>query len=439
MLAAQSIGEPGTQLTLRTFHDTSVGSKRVQATRFHLLSPCAGVLRTLNLACVLDFAGDVVVMGDVGVLTVCQGDVVAFRYKLQRGTRLLACDGELVDSGALLCLNCSANASCVALVSGVVSFDGFVRNVSAHSSFDSKTGLVCYNAKPNKLLKAKVCVSACTSVFKYELRASDQLAVLPGCSISVGDQFVYTVTALPERRRPEACASLSKLASLFENNPDSSALALISPVRGRIKLGQVGKRTSAFVIEPLARTQAPIMYATSSGPLALADNQLVDRGAVLIPGEVELVEFVSRHGLNDLVCYFTGKVQEVYENQGVNLNSKHIEVVMAQMTKFVEIASAGDSKFKLRQHTFWHRVTDVNVKLKSAGLRLVKAQRMLLGVSQLCSKQKSLLSAIAYQGVVKLLTKAAISCASYKTRSIKEHIMLGALAPVGTGFYKHML
>ncbi|XXM93709.1 DNA-directed RNA polymerase subunit beta' [Candidatus Hodgkinia cicadicola] len=439
VLAAQSIGEPGTQLTLRTFHDTGVESKRVQATRFHLLSPCVGVLRTLNLACVLDSAGDVVVMGNDGVLTICQGDVVAFRYKLQRGTRLLVCDGEFVDFGALLCLNYSANASCVALVSGIVSFDGFVKNVSAHSSLDSKTGLICYSAKANKLLKAKVCVRACTSAFKYELGASDQLAVLPGCSISIGDQFAYTVTASLEHRRPEAPASLSKLASLFENNPDRSALALISPVRGKIRLGEAGNGFNVFAIEPLARSQAPIIYTTSSDALALTDNQLVERGAVLIPGEVELVDFVSRHGLNDLVCYFTDKVQEIYENQGVNLNSKHIEVVIAQMTKFVEITSAGDSKFKLRQHTFWHRVTNVNIKLKSSSLRLVKAQRMLLGISRLCSNQKSLMSAIAYQDVVKLLTKAALSCASYKMSSIKEHIMLGALTPVGTGFYKHML
>ncbi|WGS83603.1 MAG: DNA-directed RNA polymerase subunit beta' [Candidatus Hodgkinia cicadicola] len=439
VLAAQSIGEPGTQLTLRTFHDTGIEDKSVRSTRFHLLSPCAGVLRTLDLACVLDSTGDVVVMGNSGILTICQGDVVAFRYKLERGTRLLACDGEFVDSGALLCLNYSTNASCAALVSGVVSFDGFVENVSSRSSSDSKTGLVCYSAKPNKLLKARVCVSTCASVFKHELSASEQLAVLPGRNVSIGDQFVYTVKASPEHRSPKPHASLSKLANLFENNPDKSALALISPVRGKIRLGEAGNGVSAFAIEPLVRSQAPIMYTTSSGSLALTDNQLVNRGAVLIPGEVELVEFVSRHGMNDLVCYFTDKVQEIYENQGVNLNSKHVEVVIAQMTKFVEITSAGDSKFKLNQHTFWHRVTNANIKLKSAGLRLVKAQRMLLGISNICSKQKSLLSAIAYQDVVKLLAKAAISHASYKMSSIKERIMLGALTPVGTGFYKHML
>ncbi len=233
--------------------------------------------------------------------------------------------------------------------------------------------------------------------------------------------------------------SFVKLANLFESRAQARNRALISPFNSRIRLGQVHANGRAYVLEPLDRRQSAFGFVVKGKPLKFSDGELIRKGRTLIPGELDLCNFVNRNGLNALARQFVARVQDVYDSQGVSVSSKHIELMLSQMIRYAEVSARAGSGFGLGQRTLWALVVKVNNKLSATSFKFVKARRLLLGVSRICATQRSLLSAMAYQGSTSLLVKAAIARTLFKLSSIKERVMLGALAPVGTGVYRNML
>ncbi len=187
IIAAQSIGEPGTQLTLRAFHDTGVAKKRERVTRAHILSPCDGVLRLKNLVCVLAAAGDAVVMGRVCSLEIERNGVTRYKRKLRRGDRLLTRDGALVSAGSLLCLGRGVYSTRVVLVSGGLSLSGFVEGLSSTANTDVYMGLVGRTARANSAVSAEVRINTSVSTFVYRPISGERLIAVSAANINIGD------------------------------------------------------------------------------------------------------------------------------------------------------------------------------------------------------------------------------------------------------------
>ncbi|XXM90089.1 DNA-directed RNA polymerase subunit beta' [Candidatus Hodgkinia cicadicola] len=435
IIAAQSIGEPGTQLTLRAFHDTSVVKKKSQVTRAHILSPCGGILRLRNLVCVFGATGDIIVMGKACLLEVEDAGIVCYRHKLRRGDRLLVQDGSVVSAGSLLCLSCGVYTTRMLLVSGFLSLCGFAEGVSSRALVDQYMGLLTRIAWFNYILNATVRISASSSKFVYSPLHKEKLIVVPGASVNVGDRLTWTLTQMHARVHTPPQLSFVKLSNLFESRAHVRSRALIVPFNSRVKLGQASAKSEVYVLEPIAQRRLPLVFTIKGRSLGLVNNKTLSRGKTLISGELDLHNFVKHSSLSHFARYFTAKVQEIYDSQGVNINNKHIELILSQMMKHALIVSRGDSEFERGRRVNWALVAKSNRELALIGARPAKAKRLLFGVSEVCASQRSLLSAMAYQGSVSLLVKASISSAQFKLPSIKERVMLGALAPIGTGMY----
>ncbi len=439
IIAAQSIGEPGTQLTLRAFHDTSVAKKRERVTRAHVLSPCDGVLRLRNLVCVISAAGDAVVMGKACTLEIRYNDVTRFKHKLCRGDRLLARDGAVVGIGSLLCLGRGVYSTRMVLISGSLKLDGFVEGISSNSGIDVYMGLLLRVARANNLVNAEIKVNTRLSTFVYRPISGEQLIAVSATCINIGDMLTWALLRTPSGAQAHQQLSFAKLSNLFENRVRTRSRTLISPFNSRVRIGQTRNNSRVYVLAPLNRRRRAFVFVVKGRPLNVSNGEFVQKGKTLIPGELDLHKFVSRNGLNVLTRQFVMRVQEIYDSQGVSISGKHIEIILAQMVRHAEITARGSSNFSLGQRALCTSVVKVNNELSAAGLKLVKARRLLLGVSRICTSQRSLLSAMAYQGSTSLLVRASIARTLFKLPSIKERVMLGALTPVGTGIYRNMV
>ncbi len=439
IIAAQSIGEPGTQLTLRAFHDTSVAKKRARVTRAHVLSPCDGVLRLRNLVCVLSAAGDAVVMGKACTLEVERNGVTRYKRKLCRGDRLLTRDGAIVSVGSLLCLGCGVYSTRMVLISGFLKLDGFVEGISSDSGIDAYMGLLLRVARANDLVNAEIKVNTRLSTFVYRPISGEQLIAASATYINIGDMLTWELMRMRSGAQTHQQLSFARLSNLFENRARARSRTLVSPFSSRIRIGQTRNNSKVYVLEPLNRQRRAFAFVVKGKPLNVSNGEFVQRGKTLIPGELDLCNFVSRNGLNALTRQFVTRVQDIYDSQGVSISSKHIEIILAQMTRYSEITARGDSNFSLGQRALCTSVVKVNNQLIANGLKTVKARRLLLGISRICASQRSLLSAMAYQGSTSLLVRASIARTLFKLPSIKERVMLGALAPVGTGIYRNMV
>ncbi|XXN13735.1 MAG: DNA-directed RNA polymerase subunit beta' [Candidatus Hodgkinia cicadicola] len=440
IIAAQSIGEPGTQLTLRAFHDTGVAKKRERATRVHVLSPRDGKLRLHNIACVFNTTGDAIVIGKACTLTVeCDG-VTCFRHKLGLGERLVMRTGARVRAGSLLCLGRGAYATKITLISGFLSLSKFIEGINSRVELDRYMGTLTRIAYANALFGAKILISAAPAAFAYKPKNGEQLIAIPGAHVNIGDSLTWLLLNVRIHERFKQQLSFVKLANLFENRVHTRARALVSPFSGRIRIGEVNSNDSTYtyVLDPLTTARKPLAFVVKGKPLNISANTLVRKGKMLIPGEVDLQKLAAQSGLSALVRCFVASVQKVYDSQGVSINSKHIEVVLSQMIKSARVISGGNSEFRRGQHVDWATVIEINRKFTDLGFELVRARRLILGVSRVCATQCSLLSAMAYQGSVGLLVKAAISSTRFRLLSIKERVMLGALAPIGTGAYRNV-
>ncbi|AUG34228.1 DNA-directed RNA polymerase subunit beta' [Candidatus Hodgkinia cicadicola] len=438
IIAAQSIGEPGTQLTLRAFHDTSVAKSRERVTRAHILSPCGGVLRLRNLVCVLSAAGDAVVMGKACTLEIERNGVTRYKHRLCRGDRLLTRDGAIVNVGSLLCLGRGVYSTRMVLISGFLKLDGFVEGISSNSGVDAYMGLLLRVARANDLVNAEIKVNTRLSTFVYCPISGEQLIAVSATYINIGDMLTWALMRTRSGAQTHQQLSFAKLSNLFENRVRARSRTLISPFSSRIRIGQTRNNTKVYVLEPLNRQRQAFAFVVKGKPLNVSDGEFVQKGKTLIPGELDLHKFVSRNGLNALTRQFVTRVQDIYDSQGVSISSKHIEIILAQMTRYAEITARGDSNFSLGQRALCASVAKVNSELIANNLKIVKARRLLLGISRICASQRSLLSAMAYQGSTGLLVKASIARTLFKLPSIKERVMLGALTPVGTGIYRHM-
>ncbi|XXN19698.1 MAG: hypothetical protein AAJB65_00570 [Candidatus Hodgkinia cicadicola] len=436
IIAAQSIGEPGTQLTLRAFHDTGVVKKKEQVTRAHIVSPCDGVLWLRNLVCTLGNTGDIIVMGKACTLEIEHGGIVRYRHKLRRGDRLLVMNGATVCVDSLLCLGRGEYVTRMLLINGVLSLHKFIEGTSSHTSVDQYMGLLMRTAYINSVFDAEVWISSGASKFVYKPLDKEQLIAISGASVNIGDKLTWVLTSfLKQASARRRQLSFVKLASLFESRVDTRNRTLIAPFNCRLKLGQIVNGSRFYALQPLVRNRRPLFFRVTGEPLKIMNNELVRKGRVLIPGELDLYKFVNQNDLGYLVRYFVARIQEIYENQGVNISSKHIEVILSQMTRYARVVLPGDSKFKRRQRVPWTLIININRELSVKRLEIIQAKRLMLGITNLCSTQQSLLSAMAYQGSTSLLIKAAISRTRFKLSSIRERVMLGGLASVGTGIY----
>ncbi len=262
-----------------------------------------------------------------------------------------------------------------------------------------------------------------------------KLVVGPGAKVGAFDQILSDSAERTAAVVVPPAEGLAKLSKLFDVRAGGSDAGLQASEPAHVRRGDAAFGIQSFVIDPDERSRLPVICAVRDRVIEVGDNKHVERGETIISGEVDMLGYAKSHGFNSFVNLFVSKIQEIYDHQGISLNSKHIEVVLRQMANTVIVVDAGGAAFKRGDEIEWQAVARANSKLRRESGKVVVFERRIRGVTEVCSNQTSILANVSFQGAVKALAKAVAKAGTHSLAGIKDHVILGKLPPVGTGCY----
>jgi DNA-directed RNA polymerase subunit beta' len=437
IIAAQSIGEPGTQLTMRTFHIGGTASTVAKIPEIVVKN--AGFIKYVDLRTVRNDEGHTVVLNKNGSVEIvdAEGNEID-TYNLQIGTVLHAEDGAAVKAGQRVAVWDPHSVPILAEKHGVVSFQDFVDDVSVRSDQDAETGattLLVLETKED--LHPQIIVTDPTTreiLGFYHIPAGAIVMVKEGVKVSPG--MMIAKTPRKEAKTRDITGGLPRVAELFEARQPKDA-AEISRIEGVVDFGehQRGKRCLVVRDEITGHNEEHLIPMGKQVVVFKGDR--VKKGQQLTEGPVVPQEILDVCGPQELQRYLVNEVQQVYRLQGVEINDKHIEIIVRQMLRKVRITNPGDTDFLWGEQVTRQRFLEINEEIVAEGKRPAEAQPALLGITKASLETDSFISAASFQDTTRVLTDAATMGRVDELRGFKENVILGHLIPGGTGFPLH--
>jgi len=438
IIAAQSIGEPGTQLTMRTFHIGGTASRVVEQTT--LQTKKGGTAKYFDIRTVINKDGDIVVMNRNGSIVIQdeQGREKE-RYKVVYGAKLKVKDGQRVPEGHTLVEWDPYTMSILTEVSGKIAFGDIIEGVTVQEKTDEVTGLVqrvIMEHREEKLqprISIKDIKDQKKTIGRYLLPAGAHIAVSEGEAVSAGD----IIAKIPREttKTKDITGGLPRVAELFEaRRPHEKAI--IAEINGVIKLGGFvqGKRVVTIIGDDGEKRD----YLIPRGKhVSVHDGDRVKAGEPLMDGVVDPHDILNVLGVEELQKYLVNEVQEVYRLQGVQINDKHIEIIVRQMMKHLIIEDAGDTDFLVGEQIPKNVFMRKNEEVISEGGRPAKGRPTLLGITKSSLSTESFISAASFQETTRVLTEVAVSSKVDYLKGLKENVIMGRLIPAGTGVRKY--
>ena len=442
VIAAQSIGEPGTQLTMRTFHIGGAASRLAEQNTWE--PRFSGILKFENLKEVCNKAGQFVVSGRRGsaVIVDTQGREKD-RHPLPIGATLLRKEGDHIAQGDRVAEWDPFSIPILTDISGFVRFKDIVENETVKEQVDEATGLArqviqeSHNAerRPHILIRNEagtVLKNKNDALAKFSLPIKAELNVVDGQEIHAGEILAKIPRELAKNK--DITGGLPRVAELFEARVPKDH-AIISEIDGVVVFGKDIKKKQRIIIEPEDGRGESKEYLIPLGRhITVHEGECVLAGEPLIDGSPNPHDILAVKGSKALQKYLVDEVQEVYRLQGVNINDKHIEVIVRQMLKQVSIQSPGESPLLIGQVISKVKFNQINRELRKQGKETAKARPILLGITKASLSTDSFISAASFQETTKILTDAALGGKYDTFRGLKENIILGRLIPAGTGF-----
>ncbi|AJY52648.1 DNA-directed RNA polymerase subunit beta' [Halomonas sp. KO116] len=449
VIAAQSIGEPGTQLTMRTFHIGGAASRSSAVDSVQVKH--GGKVRLHNIKHVERGDGKLVVVSRSSALAVADDHGREREYyKLPYGAELSVRDGDVVDAGSIVAKWDPHTHPIVAEVEGRAQFIDLDEGVTMHRSVDEMTGLSSIEViesaarpmagrdkRPMVMLQDNageyVSVSGSNTPVQYLLPGNSIISVDDGVTIGVGE--VVARIPVEASANKDITGGLPRVADLFEARKpkESSILAEIS---GVVSFGKETKGKRRLMITPESGDPFEALIPKWR-QIAVFEGEAVEKGEVISDGPSNPHDILRLLGVEELAKYITAEVQDVYRLQGVGINDKHIEVIVRQMLRKVEIADSGDSDFITGDQAELVRVLEQNIRLEKEKKFPAKYQRMLLGITKASLATESFISAASFQETTRVLTEAAVTGKRDYLRGLKENVVVGRLIPAGTGLTHH--
>ena len=444
VIAGQSIGEPGTQLTLRTFHIGGVASGGAES---HFIEvPVAGTIKLSGVNTIKNSAGRVVVLSRNGELSVvdAKGEKL-FTSNLPYASMLIVNDGDTVEKGAKVAEWDPYSNTIIAEKGGIVQFQDLIENVSYQEEVDSMTGIVSrkvinWKANTKKALnpaitlvdeKGEIISLGGKKIAEYLLPTYSVLNVSNGATVAAGD--VLARIPVQTKRTGDITGGLPRVNELLEVRRPSNP-ALLAEIDGTIEL-EDAKSKIIIRIVPDDGT-APVEYAVPKGTnLLVRSGDVVKRAEKLIDGDPVPQDILRILGQKALATFMVEQIQQVYRLQGVVINDKHIEILIREMTRRVEITNPGDTGFLMGQVVDRVDFEEENARAVRDGGRPAEASQVLVGLTRASLTSRSFISNASFQQTTKVLVDAAISGATDKLVGINENLIVGRLIPVGTGAY----
>ncbi|WP_019025548.1 MULTISPECIES: DNA-directed RNA polymerase subunit beta' [unclassified Thioalkalivibrio] len=448
VIAAQSIGEPGTQLTMRTFHIGGAASRAVTVSAIQVKN--AGSVRLHNLKTVTNKADNLVAVSRSGELGVIddQGRERE-RYKIPYGATITVKDGDAVEAGQEVATWDPHTHPIVTEVGGYIRLADFVENVTVTKETDEFTGLsqnVVLDPKSRssagkdlrptvKLVDDdgnEVYIPGTDMPAQYMLPANAIFNLEDNARVEVGD----VIARLPQEssKTRDITGGLPRVADLFEARRPKEP-AVLAEISGTVSFGKETKGKQRLVITP-DKGDPVEMLIPKLRTVNVFEGERVERGEVVVDGELDPHDIVRLRGVTTLAEYQVQEIQDVYRLQGVKINDKHIEVIVRQMMRKVNIVNPGDTKFLAGDQVDRVRVLEENEKLGD-DQQPATYERVLLGITKASLVTESFISAASFQETTRVLTEASTRGARDDLRGLKENVIVGRLIPAGTGLAYH--
>jgi DNA-directed RNA polymerase subunit beta' len=444
VIAAQSIGEPGTQLTMRTFHIGGIATARTEQSSLEARN--GGNIKLSNVELVrkkdhwvvMNRQGELSVLDDLGR--------ERERYGLQYGARLLCQEGDKVKAGQLLSEWDPFSLPIVTEVSGVIVYDDIIDSVTMQEQLDEQTGLsrkVIIESKdpesrPRLSLKDEngTPIMLRDSEARYFLPVGANIYVADGDRVEAGD--VLAKISRETTKTKDITGGLPRVAELFEAHKPKDH-AVISEIDGTVMFGKDTKGKRKVIIKP--DVGDPREYLIAKGKhLSVREGDRVRAGEPLMDGPANPHDILRVLGERALAKYLVDEIQEVYRLQGVRINDKHIEAIVRQMLRRVTVTDVGDTNFLIDEQVEKHIFEEENERVIAAGGQPAKGEPLLLGITKASLSTESFISASSFQETTKVLTEASINGRVDYLRGLKENVIMGRLIPAGTGLgaYKRL-
>ncbi len=453
VIAAQSIGEPGTQLTMRTFHIGGTASRRAEQST--LENRNAGVIKFHGLNTVKKKDGSLVVMNRNGELVIAdETGRERERYSVIYGAKLMVKEGQRVEANQLLAEWDPYAMPMLTEVAGIVKFGDVLEGVTMNEQLDEVTGLSRKviiesrdpDARPRISIKndkgETLQLPESEQMARYYLPVGSNIQVAEGDFIEAGE----VIAKIPREttKTKDITGGLPRVAELFEARKPKEH-AIIADIDGVVSFGKDTKGKRKVVVTPevdgKVRADMAKEYLISKGRhISVHSGDRVKAGEAMMDGAANPHDILRVLGLKELARYLVDEVQEVYRLQGVKINDKHIEVIVRQMLRRVRITDVGDTAFLVDEQVEKTQFEDENERVLADGGKPAMGEPLLLGITKASLSTESFISASSFQETTKVLTEAAISGKVDYLRGLKENVIMGRLIPAGTGIpaYKHL-
>jgi len=443
VIAAQSIGEPGTQLTMRTFHIG--GAAQRGAAQSSVEAVFDGKVGIVNRSVVTDSSGRPVVMGRNCELTLSDdsGRIKA-RHKVPYGARLLADEGAMVTKGQKLSEWDPYTIPLITEREGVAHFVDMIDGVTYRDVVDEATGISnktvidwksqpkAADLRPRITLrdgKGEVINLANGVEARYFLSVDAILSIENGAKVHAGDVLARIPREFSKTR--DITGGLPRVAELFEARKPKD-YAVISDIAGRVEFGKDYKSKRRIIVRP--EEGEPIEYLMPKGKqISVQEGDYVQRGDLLMDGSPVPHDILRVLGVEALASYLVNEIQDVYRLQGVKINDKHIEVICRQMLQKIEVEDPGETTFLTGEIIDRLEYEAVNAKTIAEGFKPATAHPVLQGITKASLQTSSFISAASFQETTRVLTEAAVSGRIDRLIGLKENVIVGRLIPAGTG------
>jgi DNA-directed RNA polymerase subunit beta' len=456
VVAAQSIGEPGTQLTMRTFHIGGAASRASAADSVQVKT--GGKVRLINIKVVERENGELVAVSRSGGLALAdENGRERERYKLPYGAVIRVKEGSIVAAGDVVASWDPHTHPIITEVAGQVAFSGMEEGLSIRTQTDEMTGLstiavIDPNERPSAGKDIKPMVTLLDDKGKeltfanstvpahYMLPPNAILSIRDNNHVGAGD----IIARIPQEgsKTRDITGGLPRVADLFEARKPKDP-AILAEISGTVTFGKETKGKRRLVITPPNGKLLPDgsdhyeLLIPKWHQLGVFEGENVTKGEIIADGPENSHDILRLQGVDSLAEYIVNEIQEVYRLQGVKINDKHIEVICRQMLRKVEVTAMGDSSFVKGEQVEFTRILEENEKLVLEGKVPAKYERLLLGITKASLATESFISAASFQETTRVLTEASVTGKADRLRGLKENVVVGRLIPAGTGLTYH--
>jgi DNA-directed RNA polymerase subunit beta' len=443
VIAAQSIGEPGTQLTMRTFH---IGGAAQISEQSVIESNFDGTIKIKNKNVVKNSDGQTVAMARNMVIGVLDPDGTERAvHRIQYGARLLVEEDDKIKRGQRIAEWDPYTRPILTELEGTIGFEDLVEGQSMSEALDESTGIakrvvtdwrtsrgvdlhpaIVIKDKNNKIMKLQRGGEA-----RYQLAVDAIISVDPGTHVQAGDVIARIPTESAKTR--DITGGLPRVAELFEARRPKEA-AIIAETSGTIRFGRDYKNKRRVVIEPADQGEEPKEYLIPKGKhIHLQDGDMIEKGDAIVEGNPAPHDILAIKGVEELAAYLVNEIQDVYRLQGVSINDKHIEVIVRQMLQKVEIDDAGETELIQGEQIDKIELDEINARAAEEGKKPAVGHPVLLGITKASLQTRSFISAASFQETTRVLTEAAVNGKIDTLEGLKENVIVGRLIPAGTG------